>query len=377
MASLGDIQQNAQGIFKLTADGWVPISAEQAIAETAPGVERFARGAVGFPTSGSAGALGQLTGLGAILGPGAAGIARGARGLVANRVAGQIEANVAARQLVRRPSNIMGRATTAGSAARLVEAGAEAVPGLNIFGLAQKAVNQRRINESFARAVGLGGDDAIRARAGVTEDLFDSALTAFNNGFRQVERAITPGLDQTAARAAFDTAKENGFVVGRLAGIVERTAPITGREVMALRSELAAVMRSNESFLVKNQARAQIEALDDIIARSLAAGDDAIAAQYQALRSRWRIWASAQKGAGISADGQINPRSMSSALRRNLGDNFRAGRPLQGAPQEVNDYLAIIREGASLDVGLPSSGTAERAAGAAILGGLGIGALSD
>lgn len=376
MAQIGDIQQNADGIFKLTPQGWQEIPREQAEAETLPAASRFIGAVSGLPTGGEAAALGQLSVLAGLGGPFAALGTRGVRGAISQRIGRNVAAaREGGGQLIRRPSNVLGRATTAGSAARLVEAGAEAVPGLNIFGLAQKAVNQRRINASFVKAAGGSDDLVIRARAGVTEDIMDDLLTGFNQNFRKVEDGISKSVNQVTARSAFDLAKEQGFVAGKLAKVVDKTDNITGKEIMALRSELASVMRSNESFLVKNQARAQIEVLDEMITESLQAGDEALQALYQETRARWRVWANAQKGASISADGQINPRSMRAALARNMGDNFRAGRPLAGAPDEVNDYLSIIREGAALDVGLPSSGTAERAAGAAVLGGIGLGAL--
>ena len=73
MAELGDIQVDQQTgqPNKLTPQGWVPISQEQAEAETMPAAGRFLSGLIGAETSGVAGSIGQLAGVGtAIAEPG-------------------------------------------------------------------------------------------------------------------------------------------------------------------------------------------------------------------------------------------------------------------------------------------------------------------
>ena len=67
MPSIGDIQQNQQGIFKLTAEGWQQISQEQAQRESQSAATRFVGGLVGLGAEGEAGALGNIAGLGGIV----------------------------------------------------------------------------------------------------------------------------------------------------------------------------------------------------------------------------------------------------------------------------------------------------------------------
>jgi len=370
VSDFGEIRVMPSGEYiRLGLEGWQPLDDEEAERLLQPASQRFVQGAVGGQTDTTAGALGRLAMLGIDLGtiafPAARAVSTGMRTTMAARTAQRLGAGA---QLVRRPSNMLGRATAAGSAARLIEGGAEAVPGLNIPGLIQKATNQRRINASFGRAIGLSDEGVHAARLNVLGGL-DEALTGFNQGFRAIEGAIDEsGLDQIAMRHVLDTAVENRFVVGRLANLLDNAAPLAGRDIMALRSELTSVLASNEGFIVKNQAREMISQLDQIIASAPRLPAEALS-QFAETRARWRVWASIRGGAKIAADGQINPRSARAGLARSYGDDFLAGRRINGVPDDVQQFLDIINEGASLDVGLPSSGTAERAALGALIGG--------
>ena len=372
-SEFGEVRVQPDGSYiRLGSGGWETIDDAEAERILAPPETRFVKGALGGDTDTTAGAVGRRAVLGVDVATRGFPAVRAASGVTRNLRAGRIlaarEGQQAANQLVRRPSNILGRATAPGAAARLIEGGAEAVPGLNIPGLIQKATNQRRINASLGRALGLSDEGIHASRLNVLGGL-DEALTGFNRGFRAIEGAIdNSGLDQIAMRHVLDTAVENRFVVGTLGDILERAAPMTGREVMALRSELTSVLASNEGFIVKNQARELINQIDNIIGSAPNMPAEALAA-FAETRARWRVWASLKGSGKISADGQVNPTSARSALARSYGDDFLAGRRIEGVPDDVQSFLDIVNEGARLDVGLPSSGTAERAALGALIGG--------
>jgi len=406
----GDVRVNREtgDVFELQKLGndlqWVPIEGDKAAAVQAAELGPVGAGLSGAAESGSS-LLGLLTGgqsesasqanpalfeaqrrqspgafLGGQLGVDASllgapflGAARSGR--LAEGVQGAIRSQArrvtetGSRQLVRRPSDILGRASVTGGAVRILEATAEAVPGLNLPGIAQKAINQRRINQSFAKAMGLSDESAAAARGGVTENFLDEALTGLNARFRQVETAITSSLDQAGARSAFELAADEGLISGKLANTIRTNTPLTGKDVMAMRSQMSKILRSNEQFLVKERVRQQIESIDDLIQAALQQTDEATVELFREARARWRVWANVRTGRGLSPDGQVNARTVSGRLANAYGDAFRAGRPIQGVPEDVNGFLSIVREGAKLDVGLPSSGTAERAVGAAVIGG--------
>lgn len=273
--------------------------------------------------------------------------------------------------LIRRPSNVLGRGTTAGSVARLVEGGLEAVPGLNIPGLAQKALNQRTINESFARAMGLADDVALHARtAGADDRVIGATLDMFERGYGRVAGALDNTVDQAAARSLIESAEESGFLVSkRLRSLIDKPR-LDGKDIMAVRSQLAKVSRSNENFLVTQRAGEMVDELDTFIIEAVEqGGDDAARATVQSLNARYKVFREIRKGRSIGKDGMVNPSAADSRFSTAFGDRYAAGR-VQTADDGVNRFLRTVREGAELDVGLPSSGTAERAAlGALLLGG--------
>lgn len=320
------------------------------------------------PTAASIGLAATVLPLGSQLAKAGAGMAlRLGRGGPGRRVATEIDR--AGRQLIRRPSDVAGRGTTTGQVLQRLEAATEVIPGPNLLPLAQKTINQRRVNASFARAMGVTDDATLsRARAGVTDDILDDAVGALEDGFAQVQDDLTRGLtattDQTAARTIVDEAIDAKLVPRIAKQVTDKE--ITGKELMAVRSNLTRVVQSNADFLKKEEAFQIIEEIDALIAQIL---PEAEALAFKETRNKWRLWATARRGRGRSPDGQINVRSIGGRLAENFGDDFRLGRDVSGTTPEINDFLRIVREGEGLDVGLPSSGTAERAA----LGALGLG----
>ena len=102
------------------------------------------------------------------------------------------------------------------------------------------------------------------------------------------------------------------------------------------------------------------------------------------LRSRYRAWMNLKRGRGLSPDGNVNVRTVGGRLADDFdsGEAYRTilakdSKGIPGAAEDVNEFLRTVREGERLDVGIPSSGTAERATGAALLGAAGIGLYGD
>ena len=402
MAELGDIQVNQQGqIAKLGLNGWQPISEEQAQSETEPAGVRFGKGFIGLETEGEAGALGNIAGLGSIFaGPlttGARGLGRLGSRAIASRVERKVAANTAQRAqtaaptegsflrtptgLFQRPSNALGRSTLAGQASRFVEAGLDAVPGPNLLGLAQRAVNSRQTNAAYAKGLGLSDDLVAKAyQSGIDDTIMDAGLVHWDTGFRKFEKALDQaggkGLDQVRTRTLFDAINQSPTPIGGAAEVVEQAGKITGKQVKDLRSKLTDLSRTNLDGFQREQVKAQIEAVDDLIEATLKQGDEALIQQYRELRAQYRLWISGQKGQSISPDGMINAASMNTALKNNYGNQYRAGRPI-GGTDDINAFLDIAREGAALGVGLPSSGTAERLIGVSAAGALGAAVFGD
>lgn len=280
-------------------------------------------------------------------------------------------------QLIRRPSNVLGRATAAGQTARGLEAGAEAIPGLNLPLLRQATINQRRTNESFARAMGLSDEVAVKARtAGADGKVIAETLKMFDEGYGKVANAVNQHVDIARVRGLIDEAAEKGYIRRKLKSLVKQPG-LNGDDVMAVRSELSRLSRSStESRLVINDIDDILEGIDEIIEEAVKlSGDDAAEQTLKTLNSRYAVFREMRKGRSIGADGQINPRTSDGRFSGRFGDRYAAGEDLF-QDENVNRFMDIIREGAELDVGLPSSGTTERAVGALVIAGGG-GALAS
>ena len=383
-AELGSIVTQPDGSeLILGANGWIPNTPELEEAASLGALGGFLAGTAEVASMGAVQAPEEMSVMNpvATMLPGALELGAAATGVGAlglglakqgvKRGASTMAERVAERQLVRRPSDMMGGVS--GRMVKGLEGASEAVPGLNFLPLAQKAVNQRRINMSAARALGLS-DNAVQAsRGGLTPNLVDEALTGFENGFDAVRQGVTKNIDSANIMPVIDTAIESKLLTGKLARRLQDAKQASGKEVMEVRSKMTKIIQGNDSTLVKEQAQEIIEEIDDIIEAALGTEGKA---QYQALRSRYRVWAELRSGRSLSGDGQVNPRSLGGRLARNYGDNYRAGRDIKGATPEVNDFLKIVREGEALDVGLPNSGTAERSV-MTLLGAAGIGAATS
>ncbi len=110
-----------------------------------------------------------------------------------------------------------------------------------------------------------------------------------------------------------------------------------------------------------------VDQIDDTIKRSLKESDDEITMQlYQDANARYKMELALEKGNVLGRDGNISPTLLDTQLRKLFGDAYRAGTRNTRVPLDVGDALLGARTAQGMNIGLPSSGTAERqlAAGA-------------
>ena len=352
----------------------------------AGGAAKSATLGLGGPDEAQAAAQEQQFPLASTVGSFAPDIALGAGGLsaavtkrIAQTGAAQVAKQTAKRTggLIRRPSNILGRTTTTGSAVRMGEAALEAVPGLNIPLLAQKAINARRTNRAFAEMLDLSGDAVERAAKSI-DDIRPDILTHFDDGYRSIYGTVGENMAQADARAITEGATGSGYISKKLGKVLNDKVQLNGDDIHALRSELSAMAsHANTTPPVITDIKEYIKAIDEIIEQALAqTGDEVTMKSFRDLNAQFSVWAELRKGRGLGADGMINPRTADGRFMRAFGDRYAAGEPVT-KNEKVNEFLALIREGSQLDVGIPSSGTAERAIGAAVAAGIGGAVLSD
>ena len=172
MAELGDIQVAPDGQpNKLTPQGWVPISVEQAQQESRGAAERFIGGALGAETSGTAGALGQLTGLATVVGgPASAGVRagvgaakRGVQQVLGGKMSTRVQQKI--QQTAGREAENVIQGAFPGAPARSVGA-AETVPGAT-----QPAGLTGRLADEFFTPRPLRTDQTRILQSGRAEEL--------------------------------------------------------------------------------------------------------------------------------------------------------------------------------------------------------------
>lgn len=298
------------------------------------------------PTASSAGLAASLLPVGA-------GVGNLARRGLQNRMAGRV-AQRASRGTVEidqplRPGIAeragFGQNTMIGRGLDQVESVAESIPVAGLFTAARLAKNQRIINMRFARA--LGADDAMVARAaqGVDENVMRNIQQGFQRDFGRVAEGITDGMDPIRARAEIQQVMDSGLVTNvQLRRAIENGNAVTGRQLQNIRSELTDQLRRDINQEVRNEVMDRIDAIDNIIEDALQGTD--LQDVFQTARARYRLWSAARKGAARGKTGNINVRSMDTNLGQRVayGDNYLAGNPIAGAPDEINEFLATVRE---------------------------------
>lgn len=385
MPQLGDVAVQTDGSeIILTSKGWVPNTTKLETASAMGMTGALAAGIVDIASLGLARTpeeLSQVSPVSSVV-PDAALLLSGLPGITrVGSMAGRVSRRRAEASggLVRRPSDIAGRATATGQGLQRVEAAAEVIPGLNIPLLMQKAVNQRRINMAGAKALGVSDDAVNQARFGITDDILAESRAGFKEGFDAVEEGITKRINQIDTVTVMDQVIDSKLVGPFLSKSLQGKSAYTGKELMAVRSKLTDLVQSNAEFQAKEAASEIIDAIDDIVEQALTTEGRK---SYQQLRSRYRVWANMRRGRGLSGDGQVNVKTIGGRFANNYGDNYRTilaegSEGIPGAADDVNNFLRLVREGERLDVGIPSSGTAERATGAAILGAAGFSLAGD
>ena len=210
--------------------------------------------------------------------------------------------------------------------------------------------NQRLLNRIAARAIGQNADNV-----GVV--VRDQAADAMGEVFDSVGDSV-PTVEIAGAFA--DDLAQQGLPARFLQNIDlnNPAGVITGREAMTLRSKLGTASRA----AWRNGDDVTGTVLDDLIDELDARMNvpDDVAAEWAVARERWRNLLTLERGASISAEGNVNPQSLLRAQR-----NFFRERPNTAfLQQETVDLLDATRGAASRAFGdiVPSSGTAERSA---------------
>lgn len=311
------------------------------------------------------------------LGLGAAGAAKGAltaSGMAGGRMAQRIQARTAGKGAdesmgFRRMPDEMLPASAQG-AGQFVRAGATAtIPGRLATDFLIRVPNQRNLNRLVGRALRLT-DDELRAAGGkIDNQLYGVVQERSHEAFRQVGQRITKAVDEDEVINMAVKLNQEGYITNqKLAAMIDDTA---GENLMAMRSEMRAAQRQAGDVQVSTMLQNTVDEIDGIIEKGLDEAGDKVAKQlYGDARARYKLELAIEKGNVLGRDDNVSATLMDTQLRKLFGDSYRAGKRNENVPQDLADALQGVRKAQGMNLGLPTSGTTERALAANLLSGL-------
>ena len=311
------------------------------------------------------------------LGLGGAGLAKGAltaSGMAGGRMAQRIQARTAGKpggdsMGFRRMPDEMLPASMSG-AGQLVRAGATAtIPGRLATDFLIRVPNQRNLNRLVGRALRLT-DDELRAAGGkIDNQLYGVVQERSHEAFRQVGQRITKAVDEDEVINMAVKLNQEGYLANqKLAAMIDDTA---GENLMAMRSTMREAQRESGDVQVSTMLQNTVDEIDGIIEAGLDAANDKVAKQlYSDARARYKLELAIEKGNVLGRDENVSATLMDTQLRKLFGDSYRAGKRNENVPKDLADALQGVRKAQGMNLGLPTSGTTERALAANLLSGL-------
>jgi hypothetical protein len=248
---------------------------------------------------------------------------------------------------------------------RAVEAGISAIPGARVGMDMINIQRQRVLAQKVGQTIGVNADDLAAGGGKLTPDVIDASLSRVDAAYDDARGLMNDVGDPGSLQRIVDQAVDAKVLDADLAKDYAQV-PV-GDALLDIRSTL----RAN-----KNQADniVQSQKMDKIITNIQKIIDDA--AEGTDIKPRldeadriWRNWAGLRDSAAIRDDGTINFPSLRNALSKNFGARkVKGGGKMTGdVEQELID--AVTDYGTKLGKPIPSSGTAERGAAAALLAG--------
>jgi len=392
MANLGQIATTPDGTESiLTNKGWVPNTPalEQASAMGGTGafltnmLESVTLGAIEAPEA--LDAISPVASMTGYLLPdvaGLAGIAKGAarlgikqgikQGTMADRVASKGSMFKTEQGFQKLPSDIV-PGPFAGSA-RAIEAGVGAIPVLRIVTDMFKIQRQNHLGGKLQRALGFT-EAEIKASGGkLLPDAFQAPLQRVDAAYDSARGFLDDTLDASQIRKVTNEAAKEGLLTPQQVKGFTTAKDAPGAQILDLRSQLRGMQRTADTQYQRQRISEIIDNIQDII--NDATQGTAIAPELAKADKVYKLWKTVDDGAAIAADGTINFRSLQNALNKSYGSRaVKGGRGV--ADPLVDDLIKSVDELGQLGPAIPSSGTAERAAAASIVGSvLGVSALN-
>jgi len=255
-------------------------------------------------------------------------------------------------------------------AGQIIRSGAETLPVTRmVTDYLIRTPNQRNLNRLGMRALGLTDDEIKQFGGKITDEAMALADSRMATAYDEVGEALSSNLNQAEVVKLADAALADNFISARNFRALTQQNEKQGRTLMALASDLKRARRSAQESQVRNQIDNILDEIDNIMEAALESSDDVgLKRLYDETNARYKASIAFEKGQSWSNEA-INAKSMDTALRGLYKRGYRRGAKIGNAPAEVSDFLQGVREAQGVNIGVPTSGTAERMFAASLLGG--------
>lgn len=267
----------------------------------------------------------------------------GMAGRVANRIRGAGD-DIASR-FVQQGGRVTPGQAMDSNLLRTAEAGMESAGLLGSIGRANQAQLQSKVSKAIGQSVPDLSDDGLIRAAGEIGERFNMATAG-----------KTVDIPESLTTRLQTLTKENPFVE-----IPDNMGQISGDLYQQLRSQLSGMARSEARSATKTPGMGEylsktIDQLDEAFEAAAGAADKKL---LRTAREQWKNLLALEKGAALTADGLVNPKSARTALRNSYGKHASKERMLPETRDMMDFMSASASRGLSPIVG--DSGTATRA----------------
>ena len=212
-----------------------------------------------------------------------------------------------------------------------------------------------RMNQMLLDRYGIKGDS-------FTPDVVAQMDKVINAGYKEVGDALTRTVgDEQFLTGAAELATDGALTAAQKSNLDDFAMQVAegmdGTQLINLRKKLGKQAKNNRAMNgdYADALDGMTDQLDDLIARTQPAE---VGLKFRDVRDQARLRMALEKGVAIGKDGNINPRSLDTALNSIYKGEYKRGR---GAANEATQSVFdTVRLGNLLDDGIPNSGTATR-----------------
>ena len=253
--------------------------------------------------------------------------------------------------------------------AQVVEAAFDA-PGLRVLKDARTMQRRNVAGKALGRWLGMSDEQVAASGGKLTDEVMESMLGATDDMYAKGAGRISENLSPAQFNQIVDDVAERKLLIPEKAQAWKDMDIGTGEKLIALRSELRAMARQQQSLVDEQNIDQAILKIGDIV-KDAVKGTDAEDVLTEADK-RYARWMAIKNSQAIEAGTGIVRRAQLEGVLRREDPRMMLGK--RGSlDKETADLVQAMKDWKSLGGDLPTSGTAERAAVmGALAGGFGV-----